>query len=134
MRSSAIPSKRPGRRPSGSGTTRRRASWSALPTLGKPMELLGLSQGPGINIIIGGPSHDALLEPIYANGKIIVQAGEFGHYLGELMIEFDGPQVKLVHQRLYPVDRRTRPDWSLLPTLRMLRLGIVADPRFGPVY
>jgi 5'-nucleotidase len=105
-----------------------------LSHLGKAYDVMGLSQVPGIDIIIGGHSHDALFEPIYANGKIIVQAGEFGHYLGELMIEFDGTQVKLVHQRLYPVDRRTRPDWSLLPTLRMLRSGIVADPRFGPVY
>jgi 2',3'-cyclic-nucleotide 2'-phosphodiesterase (5'-nucleotidase family) len=102
--------------------------------LGKTYDVMGLSQVPGIDIIIGGHSHDALFEPILANGKIIVQAGEFGRYLGELTVRFDGAKVKLVHQRLIPVDRRTRPDRTLLPKLNRLRTGIVMDPRFGPVY
>jgi len=105
-----------------------------LSHLGKNYDVMGLSQVPGIDIIIGGHSHDALFEPILANGKIIVQAGEFGHYLGELTVKVEGTQVKLVHQKLHPVDRRTRPDRTLLPMLHMLRTGIAMDPRFGPVY
>ncbi|OGD36637.1 MAG: hypothetical protein A2V45_01010 [Candidatus Aminicenantes bacterium RBG_19FT_COMBO_58_17] len=105
-----------------------------LSHLGKVYDVMGLSQVPGIDIIIGGHSHDALFEPIYANGKIIVQAGEFGHYLGELTVKVEGTRVDLVRHRLHPVDRRTGPDYTLGPLLRRLRLGIVADPRFGPVY
>lgn len=105
-----------------------------LSHLGKTYDVMGLSQVPGIDIIIGGHSHDALHEPILANGKIIVQAGEFGHYLGELTIKVEGTQVNLVRQRLHRVDRMTRPDRTLLPTLHKLRTGIVMDPRFGPVY
>jgi len=105
-----------------------------LSHLGKAYDVMGLSQVPGIDIIIGGHSHEALFEPTIANGKIIVQAGEFGRYLGELTVEVDGTQVNLVRQKLHRVDRRTRPDWTLLPTLQRLRLGILADPRFGPVY
>ena len=105
-----------------------------LSHLGKTYDVMGLSQVPGIDIIIGGHSHDALFEPLLVNGKIIVQAGEFGHYLGELMVEFDGSQVKLRRQKLHPVDRRTRQDPALRPTLNMLRAGIVLDPRFGPVF
>ena len=105
-----------------------------LSHLGKAYDVMGLSQVPGIDIIVGGHSHDALFKPILANGKIIVQAGEFGHYLGELTVEVDGTQVNLVRQRLHPVDRMTRPDRTLLPTLHKLRTGIVMDPRFGPVY
>jgi 5'-nucleotidase len=105
-----------------------------LSHLGLTYDKMGLSQVPGIDIIIGGHSHDALFEPIIENGKIIVQAGEYGHYLGELTVRFDGTKVSLVRQRLHPVDRRTRPDRTLLPTLRRLKTGIIMDPRFGPVY
>jgi 5'-nucleotidase/UDP-sugar diphosphatase len=105
-----------------------------LSHLGKTADVMGLSLVPGIDIIIGGHSHDALFEPLLVNGKIIVQAGEYGHYVGELMVEVDGGQVKLLRQKLHPVDRRTRQDPGLRPTLNMLRAGIVLDPRFGPVY
>jgi 2',3'-cyclic-nucleotide 2'-phosphodiesterase (5'-nucleotidase family) len=105
-----------------------------LSHLGKAYDVMGLSQVPGIDIIIGGHSHDAIFEPTVVNGKIIAQAGEFGHYLGEITVKVKGTQVSLVGQRLHEVDSRTRRDPSLLPTLNMLRDGIVADPRFGPVY
>jgi 5'-nucleotidase len=105
-----------------------------LSHLGKTADVMGLSLVPGIDIIIGGHSHDALFEPLLVNGKIIVQAGAFGHYLGELMVEFDGSRVKLRRQKLHPIDGRTRQDPALKPTLNMLRAGIVLDPRFGPVY
>jgi 5'-nucleotidase / UDP-sugar diphosphatase len=105
-----------------------------LSHLGKLYDVMGLSQVPGIDIIVGGHSHDAIFEPTVVNGKIIAQAGEFGRYLGEITVKFDGAKVSLVGQRLYQVDGRTRRDPSLLPTLNMLRDGIVMDPRFGPVY
>jgi 5'-nucleotidase/UDP-sugar diphosphatase len=105
-----------------------------LSHLGKAYDFLGLSQVPGIDIIVGGHSHDAIFKPTVVNGKVIVQAGEFGHYLGELTVEVDGAGVHLVRQRLVPVDSTTRRDPSLLPTLNRLRDGVVMDPRFGPVY
>jgi 5'-nucleotidase len=105
-----------------------------LSHLGKTYEFMGLSEVPGIDIIVGGHSHDAITGPTVVNGKVIAQAGEFGRYLGEITVEFGGEGVKLIRQRLYPVDRNTRRDPALLPTLNMLRDGIVMDPRFGPVY
>ncbi len=38
---------------------------------------------PELDLIIGGHSHDKLFEPLVLNGVPIVQAGWFGHYLGE---------------------------------------------------
>lgn len=105
-----------------------------LSHLGKMYDVEGLSKVPGIDIIVGGHSHDALFRPIVSNGKIIVQAGEFGRYLGEVTVKYDGTRVKLFSQRLHSIDRRIRMDPALLPTLNYLRLGIVMDPRFGPVY
>jgi len=105
-----------------------------LSHLGKRDDVGRLSQVPGIDIIIGGHSHDALFQPVVANGKIIVQAGEFGRYLGELTVEYDGKQVKLTRHRLYSIDRKVGNDPALTPVLDSLRAGIVGDPRYGPVY
>jgi len=105
-----------------------------LSHLGRISEVMGLAEVPDIDIIIGGHSHDALFEPIQANGKIIVQAGEFGRYLGDLQVAVEGGEVSLVRGRLHQIDGRTKSDPSLLPMLNALRDGIVMDPRFGAVY
>jgi 5'-nucleotidase/UDP-sugar diphosphatase len=105
-----------------------------LSHLGKMYDVAGLSQVPGIDVIVGGHSHDALTKPIIANGKIIVQAGEFGRYLGKLVIEKGSSGVRVVSDRLYPIDAGVRKDPQLLPMLNALRDGVVNDPRFGPVY
>jgi len=102
--------------------------------LGKTADVMGLSQVPGIDIVIGGHSHDALPQPIAAGGKVIVQAGEFGKFLGELKVEVAGGTAKLVSYALYPVNRDVQEDATLVPLLNALRDGIVNDPRFGPVY
>ncbi|MDH5706949.1 MAG: metallophosphatase, partial [Candidatus Aminicenantes bacterium] len=106
----------------------------AVSHLGKAADVMGLSQVPGIDIIVGGHSHDALFEPIVVNGKIIVQAGEFGMYLGELKVNVENGNVDLIDYKLHPITRKTKIDFTLVPKLFKLRCGIFKDPRFGPVY
>lgn len=106
----------------------------AVSHLGKAADVMGLSQVPGIDIIVGGHSHDAIFEPILENGKIIVQAGEFGKYLGELKVDVNNGKVNLIDYTLHPVGRGAKIDFSLISDLFKLRLGIYSDPRFGPVY
>ena len=57
-----------------------------------------------------------------------------GKYLGELEVDIDGSEVSLAGSRMLPVDKKVHNDPSLLNTLNFLKAGIVADPRFGPVY
>jgi 5'-nucleotidase / UDP-sugar diphosphatase len=104
-----------------------------LSHLGKAWDVEGLSAVPGIDVIVGGHSHDAMIRPIIAGGKIIVQAGEFGKYLGELKLSVAGGVVGLVGYRLHDLTW-TRQDPSLKPRLDALKRGIVTDPRFGDVY
>jgi 5'-nucleotidase/UDP-sugar diphosphatase len=101
--------------------------------LGLMADELGLSGVPNIDIIIGGHSHDALTSPILAGGKIIVQAGEFGKFLGELKVKIDTGGVSVADYKLRQVDWRIRKDPRLLLPLAALRVGLVQDPRFGPV-
>jgi 5'-nucleotidase/UDP-sugar diphosphatase len=44
---------------------------------------------PGIDVIVGGHSHTALFEPILEGDTIIVQAGCFGEYLGQLELAYN---------------------------------------------
>jgi 2',3'-cyclic-nucleotide 2'-phosphodiesterase (5'-nucleotidase family) len=48
-----------------------------------------VSQLQDIDVIVGGHSHTVLEKPLVENGVIIVQAGQFGEYLGEVVIDFD---------------------------------------------
>ena len=105
-----------------------------LSHLGIEPDRQGLAWVPGIDIIVGGHSHTALTEAEVVNGKIIVQAGEFGKHLGELRVDVKPDGVALVDYKLHPVGRKVRRDLGLLKTLWDLRKGIWQDPRFGPVY
>lgn len=104
--------------------------------LGLMTDTMGLAEYvPGIDIIVGGHSHDALADPIVTTtGTIIVQAGDFGRFLGELKVRVkETGGVELEDYKLHRVDWRIRKDPRLLWTLNMLRVGLLLDPRFGPV-
>ncbi|MDQ2800988.1 MAG: hypothetical protein M3Y13_15250, partial [Armatimonadota bacterium] len=46
---------------------------------------------PELDVIIGGHSHNKLAEPKMVNGVPIVQAGWFGHFLGETQLKWHVP-------------------------------------------
>lgn len=104
-----------------------------LSHLGKAWDVQGLTAVPGIDVIVGGHSHDALARPIVVGNKIIVQAGEFGKHLGELKISVSGGVVSLAGYRLHDLTW-LRQNAALKPRLDALKHGIVTDPRFGDVY
>jgi len=106
-----------------------------LSHLGTLYDLMGLADNvPGIDVIVGGHSHEVYDQAIVRNGKIVVHAGQFGMFLGELTLEVADGAVSLVSWIAHPVDDRIKPDTTLLGRLNALREGIVQDPRFGPVY
>jgi 2',3'-cyclic-nucleotide 2'-phosphodiesterase (5'-nucleotidase family) len=116
-----------------------------LSHLGTMSDQLDLGAVDGIDIILGGHSHDAFAEPfIAASGAIIVEGGEYGLFLGELKVRVNGGNgngngngasgVEPIAYKLHKVNWRVRKDPRLLKSLARLRVGIVQDPRFGPVY
>jgi len=106
-----------------------------LSHLGTMSDLMGLAgKVPGIDVVVGGHSHDLYDQALVLNGKIVVHSGKFGMHLGELTLNVRNGAVKLVNWAAHPVDDRIEPDPTLLGRLDALREGIVRDPRFGPVY
>jgi 2',3'-cyclic-nucleotide 2'-phosphodiesterase (5'-nucleotidase family) len=105
-----------------------------LSHLGKSLDVAALSQVPFIDVIIGGHSHDAFAQPIIANGKIIVQAGAYGYYLGELKLRVGGGKVFLRSWNLHRTDASVREDPQVKVVVNQLKAGVVNDPRFGDVY
>lgn len=59
---------------------------------------------PGIDLIVDGHSHTALTAPVIENGIIIVQAGEYGKYLGRVDLLCENGQVRLTGGELVPVN------------------------------
>lgn len=66
----------------------------------------------GVDVIIGGHSHDALNPPLDVNGTVVAQAGDFGRFLGRLDLEIDPASGKVTHFEgtLLPVEETISPD------------------------
>ncbi len=58
----------------------------------------------GIDIIISGHTHSKLDKPLSVNGTIIVQAGEYGEYVGRLELTYSAEKLSVEGYRLIPVD------------------------------
>jgi 5'-nucleotidase / UDP-sugar diphosphatase len=106
-----------------------------LSHLGTSADMTLADDVAGIDIIVGGHSHDLFDSAVLRNGKIIVQAGSHGQYLGQLKVELKaGGGVSFLDWDVRPVDSWVKPDLRVQAQMNRLRDGIVQDPRFGPVY
>jgi 5'-nucleotidase len=67
-----------------------------LSHLSSPVDQQLTEKIPGMDIIIGGHDHKKLCPPLDINGTVIVQAGEYGQFLGRLDLEIDDETGKIV--------------------------------------
>jgi len=103
--------------------------------LGTLLDIEGLSQVPGIDVIVGGHSHNLFDKAVLRNGKIIVQAGSHGRWLGELQVAVSARGgVKFLKWRTHELDKTVRPDLEVQAQLEVLQGLVEADPRFGLVF
>jgi 5'-nucleotidase/UDP-sugar diphosphatase len=58
----------------------------------------------GIDLIIGGHTHTKLVQPIIVNGIPIVQAGEFGQFVGCMKLSYSSEKLKVESYKLIPVN------------------------------
>ena len=68
-----------------------------------PDEVLA-AEVPGIDVIVGGHSHTPLFEPRWSNGTVIVQAGAYTRYLGQLDLVFEDEEWQVEAYTLHELD------------------------------
>jgi 5'-nucleotidase/UDP-sugar diphosphatase len=64
---------------------------------------------PGIDLIVGGHTQIPLFEPDVQNGTLIVQAYEWGKYVGKVDLEILDGKVSLKGYKLIPVNLKSSP-------------------------
>lgn len=77
----------------------------------------------GIDLIVGGHTQKPLFEPDIQNGTIIVQAHEWGKYVGKVDLEFKDGKLTLKKSELIPVNlkdssRKIKEDPKMLSLLK----------------
>jgi 5'-nucleotidase/UDP-sugar diphosphatase len=88
----------------------------------------------GIDVIVGGHTHTVLDSPIQIGNTLLLQAGEFGRYLGKLSLVMNGSTVQGWEYDLLSVDASVPEEPTVAAMVNGLAAGVEADPRFGPVY
>jgi len=63
---------------------------------------------PGIDVIVGGHSHEKMTESVSQNGTLIVQSGDHGKYLGRLDLKFKNGELTQQNYRLIPVNLKKK--------------------------
>lgn len=66
-------------------------------------------QVDGIDVIVGGHTQKPLFQPDIQNGSVIVQAAEWGKYVGRVDLEFLDGKVTLKEAKLIPVNLKDSP-------------------------
>ena len=73
---------------------------------------------PGIDLIVDGHSHTQLDDPVLESGTVIVQAGEYGKYLGRVDLLWTGKRVVLTGGTLLPVNLTSKVNGKAAPPAR----------------
>jgi 5'-nucleotidase/UDP-sugar diphosphatase len=105
-----------------------------LSHLGVDMDQMVAGTTHGIDVIVGGHTHTQLNQPIQIGPTLILQAGEFAHYLGKLHLYVTGGAITNWDYQLIPVEAPIPAEPTVSGLLAGLAAGVEADPRFGPVY
>jgi len=86
-------------------------SHSGINSAGTSGDDVSLAQAvSGIDVIISGHTHVKLSQPKKINDTLIVQAGEYGQYLGKLELTVQGQKVSLKKYTLLEVDDKVKGD------------------------
>lgn len=91
-----------------------------LSHLGQKHDVEFLESVTGVDILVGGHSHDRINPPLLVNNALIVQAGQYGEVLGRLDLEIDKDTAKVLRYsaQLIPVVENTPEDAGVLEVVK----------------
>jgi 2',3'-cyclic-nucleotide 2'-phosphodiesterase (5'-nucleotidase family) len=75
---------------------------------------------PGVDLIVGGHNHNLYEEPQLENGVPIVQAGDWGRWLGRMDLEVDEGLARVTDYRLIPIDASVPEDPAIAAEVHAL--------------
>ena len=81
----------------------------------------------GIDLIIGGHTHTKLDQPIIVNGIPIVQAGEYGEFVGRISLTYSNKHLKVEDYKLIPVDDKISGDKNINQLVQEQKEKITAE-------
>ncbi|MCU0765830.1 MAG: bifunctional metallophosphatase/5'-nucleotidase [Gammaproteobacteria bacterium] len=82
---------------------------------------------PGVDLVVGGHNHNRYEQPVLENGVPIVQAGDWGRWLGRMDLEVDEGAVRVVAYRLLPIDAGVPEDPAIAAQVRALAQRLEAE-------
>lgn len=84
----------------------------------------------GIDLVVGGHSHTELHEATYetdqrGHGVPIVHSGEHGHFIGDLLVDYEpGEPLKVIHYNLVPVRAHDEVDHLVDDAVKLARKSL----------
>jgi len=93
-----------------------------------PDEILA-TEVPGIDVIVGGHTHTPLVTPRTVGNTVIIQAGSYSRYLGQLDLAWDGTSWTVEGYQLHDIDDSIQGD----PAITSLVDGFINDLDSGPL-
>ena len=81
----------------------------------------------GIDVIISGHTHTLLDKPLIVNGIPIVQAGDYGRYVGRLSLKLEGGKVTIDSSSLYKVDDKIQGDPFINASIEKQKKAVADD-------
>ncbi|HNR01360.1 MAG TPA: bifunctional UDP-sugar hydrolase/5'-nucleotidase [Anaerolineaceae bacterium] len=87
-----------------------------LSHLGQKQDIELLESVTGVDVVIGGHSHDRVNPPLLVNGALILQAGQYGEVLGRLDLDINkySGRIRRYSAQLIPVEDSTPEDAEVL--------------------
>lgn len=79
---------------------------------------------PDINVIVSAHTHSVLEEPITIGNTVIASTGEYGHYVGELVLNVSGSETDLISYNLTEIDSSIEPDKAIEESIELFKNDI----------
>ncbi len=99
--------------------------------LGLPLDMQIADYLSGVDVIVGGHSHNPLDAVVYANNIPIVQAGEFFRYVGKLRLVTDGLSTNVLDYTLQEITDAVPAVPDLETTTELLKAGVFQ--KYSPI-